>query len=223
MRDRRGRPGGEGPDRLLLLQAGEARQRRARHGAAAHRGRHAHRRQHRRRAATSNAPRTEARRRRRPWPSARPSINVMDEAPPQGGARPEARFRRGRAAAGLAARARAISSRTADLKAERTLRDELLAGAAGLRLPHGGKRRDRGRATREQRWIVDPLDGTTNFLHGIPHFAISIALERDGEIVAGVVYEPITRRDVLGREGHRRLSQRPSAARLGARASSRTR
>ena len=41
------------------------------------------------------------------------------------------------------------------------------------------------------RWIVDPLDGTTNFLHGIPHFAISIALERDDEIVAGVVYEPI--------------------------------
>src|SRR5438132_5676384 len=40
------------------------------------------------------------------------------------------------------------------------------------------------------RWIVDPLDGTTNFLHGIPHFSISIALERDGEIVAGVVYEP---------------------------------
>ena len=40
------------------------------------------------------------------------------------------------------------------------------------------------------RWIVDPLDGTTNFLHGIPHFAISIGLERDGEIVAGVVYEP---------------------------------
>jgi myo-inositol-1(or 4)-monophosphatase len=40
------------------------------------------------------------------------------------------------------------------------------------------------------RWIVDPLDGTTNFLHGIPHFAISIALERDGEIVAGVVYDP---------------------------------
>ena len=34
------------------------------------------------------------------------------------------------------------------------------------------------------RWIVDPLDGTTNFLHGIPHWAISIGLERDGEIVA---------------------------------------
>jgi myo-inositol-1(or 4)-monophosphatase len=41
------------------------------------------------------------------------------------------------------------------------------------------------------RFIVDPLDGTTNFLHGLPHFAISIACERDGEIVAGVVFDPI--------------------------------
>jgi myo-inositol-1(or 4)-monophosphatase len=41
------------------------------------------------------------------------------------------------------------------------------------------------------RWIVDPLDGTTNFLHGIPIFAISLGLERDGVIVAGVVYNPI--------------------------------
>ncbi len=41
------------------------------------------------------------------------------------------------------------------------------------------------------RWIVDPLDGTTNFLHGLPHFAISIALEHRGELVAGVVYDPI--------------------------------
>lgn len=44
----------------------------------------------------------------------------------------------------------------------------------------------------ENRWIVDPLDGTLNFLHGIPHFAISIALERQKEIVAGIVYNPIT-------------------------------
>jgi myo-inositol-1(or 4)-monophosphatase len=42
------------------------------------------------------------------------------------------------------------------------------------------------------RWIVDPLDGTTNFLHGIPHFAVSIALERNNEIVAGVIYNPGT-------------------------------
>ncbi|MER9427826.1 inositol monophosphatase family protein [Mesorhizobium sp. M0408] len=42
----------------------------------------------------------------------------------------------------------------------------------------------------QHRWIVDPLDGTTNFLHGIPLFAVSIALERQGQIVAGVVYNP---------------------------------
>ncbi|MBC6715641.1 inositol monophosphatase [Aurantimonas sp. DM33-3] len=42
----------------------------------------------------------------------------------------------------------------------------------------------------QHRWIVDPLDGTTNFLHGIPQFAISIGLERDGQIVAGVVFNP---------------------------------
>ncbi|WP_197916424.1 inositol monophosphatase family protein [Thiosulfatihalobacter marinus] len=41
-----------------------------------------------------------------------------------------------------------------------------------------------------RRWIVDPLDGTTNFLHGLPHWAISIALEHKGQIVAGVVYDP---------------------------------
>lgn len=39
-------------------------------------------------------------------------------------------------------------------------------------------------------WIVDPLDGTTNFLHGIPHFAISIGLQRDGNVIAGVIYNP---------------------------------
>lgn len=41
------------------------------------------------------------------------------------------------------------------------------------------------------RWIIDPLDGTTNFLHGIPQFAVSIALEQRGEILAGVVYNPV--------------------------------
>ena len=44
---------------------------------------------------------------------------------------------------------------------------------------------------KSHRWIIDPLDGTTNFLHGIPLFCISMALERDGEIVAGVIYNPI--------------------------------
>lgn len=45
---------------------------------------------------------------------------------------------------------------------------------------------------KSHRFIIDPLDGTTNFLHGIPHFAISIALERDGELVAGLVFNPVT-------------------------------
>jgi myo-inositol-1(or 4)-monophosphatase len=43
---------------------------------------------------------------------------------------------------------------------------------------------------KSHRWIVDPLDGTTNFMHGIPHFAVSIALERDGTVVAGLTYNP---------------------------------
>ncbi|MGI4852328.1 MAG: inositol monophosphatase family protein [Janthinobacterium lividum] len=46
-------------------------------------------------------------------------------------------------------------------------------------------------ADARHRWIVDPLDGTTNFLHAIPHFCISIGLEFDGEIMAGVIYDPI--------------------------------
>jgi myo-inositol-1(or 4)-monophosphatase len=41
-----------------------------------------------------------------------------------------------------------------------------------------------------RRWIVDPLDGTTNFLHGMPHWAVSIALEHKGQVVAGVIYDP---------------------------------
>jgi myo-inositol-1(or 4)-monophosphatase len=41
-------------------------------------------------------------------------------------------------------------------------------------------------------WIVDPLDGTTNFLHGIPHFAISVGLQREDELVAGIIYNPAT-------------------------------
>lgn len=47
-------------------------------------------------------------------------------------------------------------------------------------------------ADASHRWIVDPLDGTTNFLHAIPLFSISIALEREGELIAGLVYNPIS-------------------------------
>ena len=41
------------------------------------------------------------------------------------------------------------------------------------------------------RWIIDPIDGTSNFLHGIPHFAISVGLEHDKEIICGIIYDPI--------------------------------
>ena len=44
---------------------------------------------------------------------------------------------------------------------------------------------------KEFRWIIDPIDGTLNFLHGIPHFGISIALEQNNEIISGIIFDPI--------------------------------
>src|SRR6185295_16177113 len=79
---------------------------------------------------------------------------------------------------------------SADLKAEKTLFEELSKGRPG----YGFLMEERGAvegSDKTHRWIVDPLDGTTNFLHGIPHFAISIALEREGVIVAGVIYNVV--------------------------------
>jgi len=52
------------------------------------------------------------------------------------------------------------------------------------------------------RFIIDPLDGTTNFLHSIPHFAISIALEREGQIVSALVYNPISDDLFIAEKGH---------------------
>jgi myo-inositol-1(or 4)-monophosphatase len=77
----------------------------------------------------------------------------------------------------------------ADRKAEETVRAELAKARPdyGFLGEEGGAREGSDKA---HRFIVDPLDGTTNFLHGIPHFAVSIALERDGAIVAAVVYNP---------------------------------
>ena len=78
----------------------------------------------------------------------------------------------------------------ADFKAEKIVRDELLKA----RPTYGvlGEESDEIKGTDgAHRWIVDPLDGTTNFLHGIPQFAVSIALERNGEVISGVVHDPI--------------------------------
>jgi myo-inositol-1(or 4)-monophosphatase len=79
----------------------------------------------------------------------------------------------------------------ADHRAEEILHAELIRARPG----YGLLMEERGEvegADRTHRFIVDPLDGTTNFLHGIPHFAISIALEREGELVAGLLLNPVT-------------------------------
>lgn len=79
----------------------------------------------------------------------------------------------------------------ADRAAEKTIRDILTHARPdwGLLMEEEGATAG---ADPDHRWIVDPLDGTTNFLHGLPHFAISIAAEERGEIVAGLVYQPLT-------------------------------
>lgn len=77
----------------------------------------------------------------------------------------------------------------ADTAAEQIIRDELMAA----RPTYGFLGEETGEIEGQdptRRWIVDPLDGTTNFLHGLPHWAVSIALEHKGQIVAGVVYDP---------------------------------
>ncbi|WP_282091301.1 inositol monophosphatase family protein [Epibacterium ulvae] len=76
----------------------------------------------------------------------------------------------------------------ADIAAEKILKEEL----RGARPTYGWLAEEGGEEAGEdptRRWIVDPLDGTTNFLHGLPHWAVSIALEHKGKIVAGVVYD----------------------------------
>src|SRR5262249_51352107 len=76
---------------------------------------------------------------------------------------------------------------SADLKAEKTLFEELSKSRPG----YGFLMEERGAVEgtdKTHRWIIDPLDGTLNFLHGIPHWAISVGLEREGVLTAGVVY-----------------------------------
>src|SRR5262245_22908991 len=78
----------------------------------------------------------------------------------------------------------------ADHRSEEILHEELERARPGYGFvgEEGGVREG---SDKTHRWIVDPLDGTLNFLHGIPHFAISLALEREGTMVAGLVYNPV--------------------------------
>ena len=79
----------------------------------------------------------------------------------------------------------------ADKRAEKSLYQELAKARPGYGfvLEEGGRVEG---TDKSHTWHIDPLDATTNFLHAIPHFAISVALEREGQIVAGVIYNPAT-------------------------------
>src|SRR6516225_7947531 len=88
----------------------------------------------------------------------------------------------------------------ADLKAEQTLFEELTKARPGYSFL--GEERGLIEGTdKTHRWIVDPLDGTTNFLHAIPHFAINIALEREGAVVAAVTHNPATNETFWAEKG----------------------
>ena len=78
----------------------------------------------------------------------------------------------------------------ADIKAEKIIIEELIKSKRNYSILS----EESGITTnndKENYWIIDPIDGTTNFLHGIPHFAISIALKSKNEIISGLIYDPI--------------------------------
>lgn len=79
----------------------------------------------------------------------------------------------------------------ADMRSEKTLVENLSKARPtfGFLLEESGEIKGK-EAT--NRWIIDPLDGTSNFIHAIPHFCISVALEKQGEITAAMIYDPIS-------------------------------
>src|SRR5262249_34098122 len=79
--------------------------------------------------------------------------------------------------------------------ADQRVEGVLFAELSRARPSYGFLMEERGAvegADKAHRFIIDPLDGTTNFLHGVPHFSVSIGLEREGQLVAGVVFAPVT-------------------------------
>ena len=78
----------------------------------------------------------------------------------------------------------------ADLKAEKIIIEELNKSKKNFSIL-GEESGSQLNKDQDNVWIIDPIDGTTNFLHGIPHFAISIALKSNNEIVSGLIYDPI--------------------------------
>ena len=78
----------------------------------------------------------------------------------------------------------------ADIKAEKIIIDELSKSRKNFSIlsEENGSKVNKDK---NNQWIIDPIDGTTNFLHGVPHFAISIALKSNDEIVSGLIFDPI--------------------------------
>ena len=76
-----------------------------------------------------------------------------------------------------------------DKKVEQIIIEELEKARPGFNIlaEEGGTVENKSEYT----WIIDPIDGTTNFMHGIPHFAISIGLEKSGELIVGIIFDPI--------------------------------
>ena len=90
---------------------------------------------------------------------------------------------------------------SADKRTERILIEELTRARPG----YGYLGEESGTIEgkdKTHRFIIDPIDGTTNFLHGIPHFAISIGLEREGQLVSALVYNPATDEMFVAEKGH---------------------
>ena len=89
----------------------------------------------------------------------------------------------------------------ADKRTEQMLIEELSHARPGYGFlgEEGGSLEGKDRT---HRFIIDPIDGTSNFMHGIPHFAISIALEREGQIVAGIIFNPVTDDLFIAEKGH---------------------
>ena len=86
-----------------------------------------------------------------------------------------------------------------DEQAERVIKEILLGAFPSYEMLAEESGRSSGQE--DARWIVDPLDGTTNYAHGLPIFAVSIALERAGEVVVGVVHDPIREETYLAERG----------------------
>lgn len=86
-----------------------------------------------------------------------------------------------------------------DERAEEVIREVLLGAypSYGMLGEEGGETA----GDEDARWVVDPLDGTTNYAHGLPMFAVSIALEKAGEVVAGVVHDPIREETFVAERG----------------------